>query len=1125
MSSSDIKIRTVPSITNPVPRPSTPGRPGTSSGQKSQSSLLSGSTPSFNIFESEEPAKTVFDDMITEEYLQKVSGAEDLSTVTTIKLHIDTSYQSLLDIGDLLKRLDHLTLDGSKISSVRDLGVGLKYLISLSINDCGLSELDGIGMLTSLKELSAGDNDIEDVTALALHETIESIDLHGNKITDISVADTLSSCPNLHHLVLAGNSIERAPKYTLVVAAMIPQLETLDGESVDRNAKAKVSNGMILEAASAMQLEQEELDDERRMEMALMGDDMCFGSLIGPSEMIGNEQSFGLSTGDNTCSLPDNGSDLTHGSAVVLAGSMASAIRRRRNGSPRASSSHSQENDDHGSTGLSTLATLDAAHRDVNMKTEEFFGEGDITKAVQQSDKGLKARTVTSSPKSSQYHSRKKSPNSMSLDVNTSLSNSNDNPHIPKNLDNPIAAAVISAAHKQNSMSFEDDGDERIGNRSSGVSGTSPAGWASRPLSRHLSRKSNTSRSPSPSTRNNSSAEGRKPPKSPPTWQRNASRPQSTVSSARGSTSHGIAGGIAPSAPFKVTLPNSDIDSSPCPSPSAREHKSASKSREKGHDTEVLPNLSRRQQNRNIGSLWDDSSGAGNSDSDSEDENFRGRQRLVRGVGPPSSGGPRGISNSVVKKDNVLRGLLFSDEPDVSDEKTVKPQPVMKRDAGFSFEYKDEDDEDEEIFSTDRKSRHEFMRSEQKERENNKQKQKQMMTFSQAVEDPPPRTSLQSSHSQRSADDDIQESSINLSETINPSEQNSGERDSSARGKQLSEVATRSLGFDLKGSLAAINQWVDDQDSDEEDDEDDAVPASSKYGDVWTMRNEMKRATTAQKKILSRDKILGMCTGHLDDDNPRTRLTADNLAMNVYGGYSYDHDDDDESDCEENEVMFYDNNVDKTAKDLSKSCSLLTIGGFGDIDNKAQKEKDEKKLMSMSLQVDRQPPQPSPKPKKKRPSAKREKSFTEENADSRGCTPSTSMQQDGPVTVSTPVAKGTLETDVRSSPSNDAKDLENEAKLARSLKKTSNKMKIEVSNEPMGAALDLSDEQLVHMLSQPPKAVPTIKTKSGFQGFFRGMPQDRMRELLRAAYKDMTDLDRDNKVKKRMELLGDVLTN
>ena len=128
---------------------------------------------SFKVFDNEENEKSVFDDLITEDYLRKAAGNEDLDSVVSIHLKIDTSYQSLLDIGDQLKRLDYLILDGSKVCSIRDLGVGLKFLSTLSVNDCGLSELDGIGMLTNLKELSARDNNIEDVTALALHETVE----------------------------------------------------------------------------------------------------------------------------------------------------------------------------------------------------------------------------------------------------------------------------------------------------------------------------------------------------------------------------------------------------------------------------------------------------------------------------------------------------------------------------------------------------------------------------------------------------------------------------------------------------------------------------------------------------------------------------------------------------------------------------------------------------------------------------------------------------------------------------------------------------------------------------------------------------------------------------------------
>ena len=619
---------------------------------------------------------------------------------------------------------------------------------------------------------------------------------------------------------------------------------------------------------------------------------------------------------------------------------------------------------------------------------------------------------------------------------------------------------------------------------------------------------------------------------------------------------------------------------SPCPSPlQSRVRKTSSSS---SSSSEVLPNLTRSrggpgsQRQNKVGSLWDDSSGAEASESDSdEDEGFRGRNHR-RGVGPPpASGGHGGLGQKkgiispnavLVKKDNVLRGLLFADtdEPDLKQVQGGGKGPSLhppKRDAGYSFDYKDDDDDDgaidDEDFAMDRKSRHEFMRSEQKDRDSNKHKQKQLMTFSQVSDEPTTsaaRSSLLSSHSQKSADTDtdIQESSINLSECIAPSDRN---RDSSisGSGKQLSEVATRSLGFDLKGSLAAINQWVDDQDSEDEEEEEETAVVSSKYGDVWSMRNEMKRATTAQKKILSRDKILGMCTGNTTDgQDPRSRLTADNLAMNEYdtggGGYSYDQDDDDdeeeeeeESDCEENSVMFYDNNVDKTTNSLSKSCSLLTIGGFGDVDvKKSQKEQEaEKKLMSMSLQVNKPPKASvaaSPRASKKGPKRENSKKsvtveneITEDGVDSRGCTPSTSMQ-DVPRTQASVGAptKSTLESDVRNSPSSDARERDVDKSSRAKKKTTTERVKIEVTKEGVavdGAALVLSDEQLVHMLSQPPKAVPTLKTKSGFQDFFRGMPTDRMRQLLEAAYREMTDLDRDNKVNKRMELLSGVLTN
>jgi Leucine-rich repeat (LRR) protein len=111
--------------------------------------------------------------MITEEYILKACDVPTVEGLTAVKLVVDTSYQSLLDLGDIVKNLENLTLDGSYISSVRDLGTGLRGLLRLSLDNCALSELDGIGMLSNLIELSVRDNQLSDITSLAMHESIQ----------------------------------------------------------------------------------------------------------------------------------------------------------------------------------------------------------------------------------------------------------------------------------------------------------------------------------------------------------------------------------------------------------------------------------------------------------------------------------------------------------------------------------------------------------------------------------------------------------------------------------------------------------------------------------------------------------------------------------------------------------------------------------------------------------------------------------------------------------------------------------------------------------------------------------------------------------------------------------------
>lgn len=116
--------------------------------------------------------------IVDENYIRNETGEDDLSSLVHLTLVIDTSIQSIYDLHHFLPNLQYLVLDNSTISTVRDLGIGLRSLKSLSLASCGLYDVDGIGVLTGLQELCLRDNYITDVTPLAMHENLEVMTAH-----------------------------------------------------------------------------------------------------------------------------------------------------------------------------------------------------------------------------------------------------------------------------------------------------------------------------------------------------------------------------------------------------------------------------------------------------------------------------------------------------------------------------------------------------------------------------------------------------------------------------------------------------------------------------------------------------------------------------------------------------------------------------------------------------------------------------------------------------------------------------------------------------------------------------------------------------------------------------------
>ena len=98
-----------------------------------------------NYFDIDPQLRNIQENEINEEYVRKVTDKEDLNSVDFIQLKVDSGLQSLFSLSELTPNLVSLVLDESTIGSVRDIGTGFKDLMSLSINSCGLYDLDGIG--------------------------------------------------------------------------------------------------------------------------------------------------------------------------------------------------------------------------------------------------------------------------------------------------------------------------------------------------------------------------------------------------------------------------------------------------------------------------------------------------------------------------------------------------------------------------------------------------------------------------------------------------------------------------------------------------------------------------------------------------------------------------------------------------------------------------------------------------------------------------------------------------------------------------------------------------------------------------------------------------------------------
>jgi len=201
---------------------------------------------------------------LTSQHLQRICGTQDLVNVRQLELMIDSEHVDLDHLTEFLPSLNGLILDSSKIESFRDVGASLRMLCMLSVANCGIRELDGIGILSNLKEISLAHNQISDLTPLAMHEYLEIIDLSYNALEDMNECAMLGTCAKLRQLDMRGNPFSHSQTYRFDVCSHVPQLEVLEGRQVREDLGNKNDATCVVKVKHERQPRNFRHDSEKR---------------------------------------------------------------------------------------------------------------------------------------------------------------------------------------------------------------------------------------------------------------------------------------------------------------------------------------------------------------------------------------------------------------------------------------------------------------------------------------------------------------------------------------------------------------------------------------------------------------------------------------------------------------------------------------------------------------------------------------------------------------------------------------------------------------------------------------------------------------------------------------------
>eukprot|EP00826_Nyctotherus_ovalis_P053870 TRINITY_DN7030_c0_g4_i1.p1 TRINITY_DN7030_c0_g4~~TRINITY_DN7030_c0_g4_i1.p1 ORF type:complete len:461 (+),score=121.00 TRINITY_DN7030_c0_g4_i1:328-1710(+) len=173
------------------------------------------------------------------EYLSE--DPEEIKHFKRIEIIADTTNLSLQTLGETLKELQELKLNGSIIRSIRDLGTSYKSLRVLWISRVGLKDLYGLLPMQNLEELYASYNYVKDISEIECIGKLRVLDLEANCVEDVGQLSYVTG--SLKSITLAENKVAESPEYLKSLVKYGTGLETIDDVDVASIKKTLESEG------------------------------------------------------------------------------------------------------------------------------------------------------------------------------------------------------------------------------------------------------------------------------------------------------------------------------------------------------------------------------------------------------------------------------------------------------------------------------------------------------------------------------------------------------------------------------------------------------------------------------------------------------------------------------------------------------------------------------------------------------------------------------------------------------------------------------------------------------------------------------------------------------------------